>query len=458
MRDRSSTTRLNILLYLFAFAFIIVSSACMSGGSTTANTVSSAQAGPNAPAPLEASTSTDTSTDASTDASTDTSADASADVSTAPSTGPSTTAGEVPASATGQYKLTYQIDRSNVPPIYYRELTLKVTVNQMTDATVIADGIEIPYTYDAGVLVLTTNATTIEITLSGVTDTEGLGYAEKAILKDDKGFAWSHGMDDNVYVKSQVDILEQYGWRGTIFLIANVVEDERDEDWIVDAPYLKEKIALGWSIGNHSYDHNCDPTTVTEQTVLDGYNRLREIVDTSPVPEYQIISFASPCFLSEYQAITLNHRDNGVTAVQFNESGGPLPLVVDPGVTENVMDPNDSEKFLAAPFSYDAPVGRSILIEYEDLALEMATLDLMANLYTEQGLHSWHNTLAHGDMETGPDSHSDRLATVAEYVSTNYGPGGTDQIWVAPSDQIYSYLLVRDNAVVSLVNVESVSQ
>lgn len=358
------------------------------------------------------------------------------------------------------YKLTYQIDRAAVPLLYYRELTLNVRVNQIDAATVTADGAVIPHTYDAsaGQLVFTTSAATVEITLEGVTDTDGLGDATKAALKDGKGFAWSHGMDDNVYVKAQVDVLEQYGWRGTLFLIGNVVEEERNEDWIADAPYLKEKLAMGWSIGNHTWDHNCDAATVNEQTVLDGYNHLRQIVDASPVPQYQIISFAAPCFLAEYQPIILAHRDSQTTAVQFNESGDRFPLVVDPGATENVTDPANADHILAVPFDYDEPIGRSLRIEYEDLALEMGTLDLMARLYNEQGLHLWHNTLAHGDMEEGAESHAGRLATVAAYVESTYGSAGSNQIWVAPSDQIYSYLLVRDRSTVTLTEVVAPGQ
>ena len=35
-------------------------------------------------------------------------------------------------------------------------------------------------------------------------------------------------------------------------------------------------------------------------------------------------------------------------------------------------------------------------------------------------------------------------------LNDNYGDGGNHTVWVAPSDEIYSYLLVRDHATVTL--------
>ncbi|NTU86382.1 MAG: hypothetical protein HGA45_44805, partial [Chloroflexales bacterium] len=39
----------------------------------------------------------------------------------------------------------------------------------------------------------------------------------------------------------------------------------------------------------------------------------------------------------------------------------------------------------------------------------------------------------------------DNLTLVLNKAYSAYGPGGTNELWMAPSDEIYSYLLVRDN-------------
>ena len=31
-----------------------------------------------------------------------------------------------------------------------------------------------------------------------------------------------------------------------------------------------------------------------------------------------------------------------------------------------------------------------------------------------------------------------------KYIHDNFGPSGTDEVWVAPTERVYSYLVVRD--------------
>jgi hypothetical protein len=51
--------------------------------------------------------------------------------------------------------------------------------------------------------------------------------------------------------------------------------------------------------------------------------------------------------------------------------------------------------------------------------------------------HFWFNTLTHGN-------HEERLSTVLNTAYASYGPGGTNELWMAPEDEIYSFLVVRD--------------
>lgn len=343
--------------------------------------------------------------------------------------------------------LQYTIDRSQVPSLTYNELTLKVVVGQIDNALVNVNGSAIPHIYDPadGEIRFTTNATNVEIVLTNPTSTGAIGSIAKAPLKDDKDFAWSLGMDDNTGLKDTVTALEQYGWQGTFFLIGYIVDDTRDEDWIVDAPYLHQKLVSGWAIGNHGWESLCS-TPISEQDITDGYNRLRGVVNASPRPNYKIISFAAPCFVSDYHPVILNHRDNGTNAVQFNESGNRATQLVDPGASEDIYADNPHNP-RAYAFDFDEPVGRDTFLERQISEPEtlMAQFDWMASRHAQNGEHLWHNTLVHG-------GHEEDVGTVASYLHSTYGPNGTDQVWVAPSDQIYSYLLVRERTAVSLVS------
>jgi hypothetical protein len=229
----------------------------------------------------------------------------------------------------------YTLDRSAVPELTYNDLTLKVYVGDMTEAEVYTtNGITIPHTIDAGTLTFTTDADQVQLVLEGVTDpnragTNSVGEISKATLRDDKKWAWSIGLDDNVSLKPTIDLLRRRGWAGTLFMIGNIIDETRQEDWIVDAPDLNELLAEGWSVGNHTWEHECNGGFDYRQSILDGYNRLQEVVQNSPRPNYKIISFAAPCFDADYQPQILAMRDNGETAVQFNESGNKYLLIVD---------------------------------------------------------------------------------------------------------------------------------
>ncbi len=57
--------------------------------------------------------------------------------------------------------------------------------------------------------------------------------------------------------------------------------------------------------------------------------------------------------------------------------------------------------------------------------------------------HYWVNLLAHGADGGYP---SGAFYKWLDYLYSHYGPGGTDEVWVAPSDAVYSYLLVREQS------------
>ncbi len=339
------------------------------------------------------------------------------------------------------YFLTYDIDRTNVPDLYYNELTLRVQVNDAQTIDVRADGEPVSFVHDAdaGQIMLTTGAARVEVQVAGVGNPYGVGEIKKAALRNDKGFAWSHGMDDNVYLRAQVAVLEQYDWRGTFFLIAGTVDDARDEEWIADVPYVRRKLADGWSIGSHDWDGSCrEPIDV--QKMIDAAARLNQIVATSTVPTHRVISFAAPCFLASYHPLVLAQRDAEETSILFNESGDVTPMIVDAAARAPVTGDSEHD-ILAYDFDFDGNVGRGTELAFATQEA-LDTIDWMAARHAQTGEHFWYNTLSHGNEEAA-------LATFAAHVYSEYGPEGTNEVWVAPSDEIYSYLLTRDRSVIT---------
>lgn len=347
------------------------------------------------------------------------------------------------AAVSTRYILTYTIDDSAVPDLYYRQLTLIVYVGSVASLEVTANDGMLPYHYEpaTGLVTFTTGANLVQLQLDDPSDPSNLGGFDRAPLKDNKRWAWSHGMDDNVYLGASIVVLAAKGWRGTLFLIGNDIQDERDEPWVIDAAAIRSLVADGWSFGNHSWDHACAPPSLLADpgfmvaTITGGYNRLAAIIESSALPDYRVIAFAAPCFRTEYHPYILDMVANGHTAVQFNESGNSYRLIVTPGA------PNySSDGKTAVSFDYIRAIGRDTHLELgsDGIATIKSEMDWMAaNAAPDR--HFWYNTLSHAHWE-------DALSQVVDYAYDNYGPGGSDEVWVAPSDEIYSYFLMRDRS------------
>ena len=82
------------------------------------------------------------------------------------------------------------------------------------------------------------------------------------------------------------------------------------------------------------------------------------------------------------------------------------------------------------------PIGRDLSIE-SDLNGAKATIDWMAANATN-GKVFWMNMFQHG-------SDGVSLRNLLTHMQSNYG----DDVLVAPSDEVYSYLLVRDLTVIN---------
>jgi hypothetical protein len=326
--------------------------------------------------------------------------------------------------------LSFTIDRSGLPPLSYHELTLKVDALGASAADVAGDGLPVPSRISNGSVVFTTAASRVVVSLRGPSTTAGAGTFQRAVLKDDKAWAWSHGFDDNTMLRPGIELFRARGWRATLFMICEKISDgRREENWILDAPGLTRLLGEGWSVGNHSWDHGgAADAARARDSVVRCSERLAQIVARSPRAQYKVIAFASPAFDAGYAPIVRSLRDSGATSLLFVESGNDTVVRVDPGAP-----PIEG----AVAFDRDLVIGRYTPIGW-DAGAAIAQIDAVASR-ANGTTHLWFNSLAHGSNEAS-------LAPVIAHVHAKYGPAGSDEVLVAPSDEVYSYLLVRDGA------------
>jgi hypothetical protein len=347
------------------------------------------------------------------------------------------------------YTYKFNIDRSQTPNLYYRDMSFLVHLGIASDVSVSVNGSSVVsgYSDDTGNLVFTTpESGEVVITLYNPSDTSVFS-AQKSSLKGNKAWAWSHGMDDNVNLLAQVNALSAKGWRASFMLIGEDIDDFRQEDWIVDKPILRTLLDRGWSLSNHTWDHACSNApnfgdqTYMNETILNGYNKLMEIVNTSNTPSYQILSFASPCFSSGYDAFINPIIGSGTTTMKFTEAqGNPLMNVDGAGYSSNGVS-------AVGVSSLTSKIGREASVEY-DVPGILSTFSWMSQ-NSSASRHFWFNTLTHGNNEAG-------LIPILDTAYNTYGPDGTDELWMAPSDEVFSYLLVRDNTTISTPTLDPI--
>ena len=335
------------------------------------------------------------------------------------------------------YSYTFSVSRSTLPALFYKDMTYVVHLGTIQNPLATINGSPIAastYNPTTGNLVFSSSQTG-QVVISFTSDQSPASItAGKASLKDNRAWAWSHGMDDNVNLQNQIDLITAKGWRATLFMIGKDVSPTRQEPgWIIDQPGLVTLINQGWNIGDHTWSHACY-SDQTAAEVTDGLAVVQQAVNASTHPDHVVISFAAPCFDATYDGIFRSLR-NGPTTLLVDELGSGSPSLMNIDGADYIAGGTTATGFTSADFT----IGRDTTIEADTTATQV--FDWMsANAGT--GQHFWFNTLTHG-------SHESTLGPVLDYAYTHYGPGGTNEIWMAPEDEIYSYLLVRDSTTIS---------
>lgn len=372
-------------------------------------------------------------------------------------------------SESGSYLYTYNVNRSQVPDLYYKDQTYLVKVNGASSVEVQADGQTISNTYIPATdeVNFTTAATTLDINITNPASMQGLGTIRKAALKDDKKWAWSHGLDDNMNLWCGNDDPDDTdncnsighfitkGYRATVHLNVGVVDSVthdingnpavRDEEWILDEGRIQQLITLGWGIGNQDNDSSCSNIA----SVAEANAHLAAIVARSTKPTYKLIAYSAPNFspvCDGYMrdAYGVSATDGGVsyiTKLLFDENGNGFDSDEEDIVTENFFNtPGDGFTILDG--------GNNIVKIFRDGEAYAAghvqgMLDYTAT-NSSANHHLWYNSLTHADGA--------EVKSFVNYFDTHYGTNGTNEAWMAPADEIYSYILTSKKSVVTLTS------
>ena len=348
---------------------------------------------------------------------------------------------------------------ASLPKLTYTDITLRVDAAGATKAVVTADEKPVESRIEKDRVIFTTTGSNISVTLTGVTDKALLGKFSVAALKDDKLWAWSAGFDDNAMFKSTaIPLLEKYHYRGTVFLIGEKVAEKRNEGWIIDQPDIMRLVKAGWGIGNHTWKHTLVPAekgaaakygtpdwtptpadmATAKESVRQTYKMLRAACDQAGRPDYRLIAFAAPMFDGRWQPVIDDMIKQSDSEILFNESGNRSFMCVDPGFKGK---PYTSP----AAYTLTGSIGRDPAISAFGSG---AKTDPKEKLTTELAkcsdtYHLWYITLSHGVSE------KDGIMTFIPWVAETYGKAGANTVWVAPSDEVFSYLLVRDHTTVA---------
>ena len=326
----------------------------------------------------------------------------------------------------------YTIDRSAVPDwVTFRDLTLRIDVGSVQAVWAWGDGQPLAVRRDAeaGVVVVTTAASELLLALQGE-DLDGLGGYTVATLKDDKLWAYSLTFDDGLYSVYQYawPELQRYDYRAGVAVIGWWLDREDAlENGYCSANELSELLEAGWSIFNHSYRSFNAPSDITFEEAWLCQEAIRNNLAGYQATVFTV-PFANPLW---EQVIDDNAQELGLYLMQLRSDGaGPIQLVDDDVVlTQGTYHLNrrDIKQWV-----------REDSFNYFDQAHWLATDD--------PPQHAW--VTLHGH-EVLYDQDWCAVAYSASYLYHTYGAGGTDEVWMAPADEVFQYLVVRSYAQVS---------
>lgn len=323
----------------------------------------------------------------------------------------------------------YALDWSQVPPwVVHRELTLVVTVGQAEGAVVLGDGVPLWRSFDrsAGTVTFTTGASRVEVRAWGTDPAQpGLGAVRKAALRGDKKWAYSLTLDDG-YASQHTNglrFLGPYGYQATVAVVGKYLDQATDGSTYATAAQLRALQAAGWGLSNHTYNHRYVSQFGSTAQVISDINAATQSI-MNAVPGYRPLVFTAPYVDTAY---------NPIIAANVEALG--LRLLQTLGYEAVQVD-----RINFSP-SYFMALGRTQVLH------SGSQFDDMHRRAVERpGEHWWLSLHSHAVEDV-----CDCTETSTSHLYETYGAGGTDEVWVAPAETVYQYLVVRERVQVTSI-------
>ena len=336
--------------------------------------------------------------------------------------------------ADSSWRLDYTLNRSGVPAwVRYRSLTLKIRVGNVSHLKAETAAGTISHIYDplTGLALVTTDAATLTLRLTtNSPDPNLLGQVTVAPVMGDKLWAYSLTTDDgymSVY-ESMLGIMNRYGYRGSVAVIGSRIGKTVGDVRFMGAAELQALVNAGWGMTNHTYSHYYSPNptpAVTPPPVPTRYANnnaaLQDILRNNQVISNTLGGYQTHVFTAPF-------GDRGFWPIlQPNRSTTGLYILQHTG--ENITEV-DNPPFVTSDYFFI--IGRD--------HVEEAFYDEAHNAATWHGKHVWLNQHVH-DEARDPVCNAIEIGT--DYLYYHYGAGGTDEVWVAPVEEVFDYLVTR---------------
>lgn len=337
--------------------------------------------------------------------------------------------------------LRYRLDRSAVPGwVRDGKLTLAIKVGPHTGLSAYVDGRAVPVRYDTASqeAIVTVSGQELLIALSGSSGgTAQFGQVRKMPLFDGKRWAFSLTFDDafqDAYTIAK-PWLDRYGYRAGTAAIGGCLSNpascaERGSP--MSEAQLRALAQAGWGIFNHSYSHTSNPgpqeVELAQQILAERVLGYRPLVFTTPDTDvnYSLLVRDRGAEAGIMLLQDVNHLgtvDRG--AMPMDVTSSPLPYY---------------------PYGTQGPM---LHLSREDVGAS----DAQGRLKFQMRMDQAHN--ASGNLWVSLHAHvvstgdgvlycEKMVAPALDYLYHTYGAGGTDEVWVAPADEVLQYLVTRD--------------
>ncbi len=315
--------------------------------------------------------------------------------------------------------------------INHHELTLAVNVGTCSSclAWVDASPVTAQYKVASGECVFTVPETGVNITVTAVNHTTGgNGACRKARVKFDRDWAYSFTWDDSrdSVLPTAKPIFDTYGFKAGMALNSGLMGTPSYMTWTD----LDQLYAAGWGIQNHSQDH----LDITAGNAASQIGATRSAIEAR-YPGYYNAYFIYPYnniqAWATVKALGYIHAAEAETGENYIDT---WPVSSNPAASNTGFGAADTDApwLLRRHQAYrDTPVGTW-----------NAWLDSAANDARPRWLIAFsHQCLVSpGFYDCTPAQLNSHLS----YLYNTYGPGGDNSVWMAPSDEVYNYLQVRE--------------